>query len=346
MWKALIVLLVAAGCQRSQPAAGRAGAATMDPKAVLARVDGVAITEGDLAPMIKGELIRTENEYLEKVYSTRAGALDQAIAKKLLEKKATSEKLTADELLKRDVFDKIPEPNDESLHALYDRAVAAGEQLPPFEAVKGEIRNFVREQAAQRAVQEYYEGLREGAKVENLLPPLLLPRQDVAAVGQSKGAQGAPITIVEFSDYECPFCGRAEPTIKRILEEYKGKVRLVYRDFPLDGHHAAQKASEAALCASDQGKYWEMHDLLFTNQEALAVPELKQYAGQLGLDQTKFDGCLDSGAKAKEIEESKKAGSEAGVSATPAFFINGRPISGAQPFEAFQKLIDLELKGS
>ncbi len=344
-----IAVAVAAGCQSAKPAAtpqAQGGAAPVDPKTVLARVDGVAITEADLASTIKGDMIRSENEYLEKVYNTRAGALDALIAKMLLEKKAAAEKLTPEELLQRDVFGKVPDPSEEEVQALYGRALAGGQQLPPYEAVRGEIQGFLKEQAAQQAVQAYHEKLREEAKVENMLPPLLLPRQTVAAVGQSKGPQSAPVTIVEFSDFECPYCGRAEPTIRRVLEEYKGKVRLVYRDFPLDGHASAQKASEAALCASDQGKYWEMHELLFANQEALAVPQLKTYAGQLGLDQGKFDGCLDSGAKAKEVADSKQAGAEAGVSATPAFFINGRPISGAQPYDIFKKLIELELKGS
>jgi protein-disulfide isomerase len=123
-------------------------------------------------------------------------------------------------------------------------------------------------------------------------------------------------------------------------------VRLFYRDYPLPFHAQAEKASEAALCAADQNKYWEMHEKLFANQQALGVPQLKEHAKGLGLDQAKFDKCLDGGDKAKEVEVSRKAGEEAGVNGTPHFFINGRPLSGAQPFEEFKKVIDAELAGS
>jgi protein-disulfide isomerase len=175
------------------------------------------------------------------------------------------------------------------------------------------------------------------------LPPLLPPKVEVAAEGPARGEDKAPVTIVEFSDFQCPFCGRAEETVKLVLDKYKGKVRLVYRDYPLPFHNMAQKASEAAHCAGDQGKYWQMHEKLFANQTALAVPQLKDHAKGLGLDASKFDKCLDSGEKTKIVDASKKAGDEAGVNGTPAFFINGRLISGARPFENFKEIIDYEL---
>jgi protein-disulfide isomerase len=165
----------------------------------------------------------------------------------------------------------------------------------------------------------------------------------VAAEGPAMGEEKAPVTIVEFSDYQCPFCSRAEDTVKKVLDSYKGKVRLVFRDYPLPFHPQAQKASEAAHCAGDQGKYWQMHEKLFANQSALGVPQLKDHAKGLGLDAAKFDKCLDSGEKAKIVETSKKAGDEAGVNGTPAFFINGRPLSGAREFEKFKEIIDYEL---
>jgi len=120
-------------------------------------------------------------------------------------------------------------------------------------------------------------------------------------------------------------------------------VKLYYREYPLPFHEHAPKASEAALCAGDQGKYWEMHKKLFDNQRALEISDLKKYAGELGLDQGKFDGCLDSGTKAAEVQASVEAGGKVGVNGTPAFFINGRPLSGAQPYEAIAGVIDYEL---
>ncbi len=159
----------------------------------------------------------------------------------------------------------------------------------------------------------------------------------------SIGPSNASITIIEFSDYQCPFCARAEPTIKQVLEKYKDKVLFVYRDFPLSFHQYAQKAAEASECADEQGKFWQYHDKLFENQGALDADSLKKYAKDLGLDTTKFNACLDSGKMAAEVNADFADGQNAGVSGTPAFYINGIELSGAQPFSEFQKIIDKEL---
>ena len=160
------------------------------------------------------------------------------------------------------------------------------------------------------------------------------------------GEKNAPVTIVEFSDYECPFCSRFyDQTLPQIKSEYvdKGKVKLVYRDFPLSFHPNAQKAAEAAECAGEQGKYFEMHDKLFGQGVAGGVSGFKQYAQEIGLDTKKFNSCLDSGKMASEIQKDFNDGQSYGVQGTPAFFVNGKLISGAQPFTNFQQVIDSEL---
>ena len=171
-----------------------------------------------------------------------------------------------------------------------------------------------------------------------------LPRVEVEAKGPSRGPANAPVTIVEFSDFQCPYCGREVPVIDRILKEYDGKVRLVFRHYPLDFHTFAGKAAEAGACAQDQGKFWELHDKMFSNQGKLAVDDLKGYAKSVGMDASKFDKCLDSGEKKALVEEDMKAGSAAGVNGTPAFFINGVFINGAQPYEQIKQTVDRELK--
>ena len=161
-----------------------------------------------------------------------------------------------------------------------------------------------------------------------------------------KGNANAPVTIVEFSDFECPFCARFySQTMKQLETEYidTGKVKLIYRDFPLGFHQNAQKAAEAGECADDQGKFWEMHDKIFENQPSLSVSSLKQWAGQIGLDTGEFNSCLDSGKHAGEVQDDFKEGASYGVSGTPSFFINGIQLVGAQPFSAFQQIIDSEL---
>ena len=157
------------------------------------------------------------------------------------------------------------------------------------------------------------------------------------------GPEDAQVTIVEFSDFECPFCSRAYETVYEIKEAYEGQVKIVFKNFPLSFHANAQKAAEASECAYDQGKFWEMHDIMFENQDALSVDDLKSYAEELGLDTEAFNECLDSGAKETAVSEDFEAGNEVGVTGTPAFFINGIELVGAQPYEAFQAIIDGEL---
>lgn len=164
--------------------------------------------------------------------------------------------------------------------------------------------------------------------------------------GAVQGDANAPVTIIEFSDYECPFCGRAfQQTYPLIKENYidTGKVRYVFRDFPLSFHPNAQKAAEAARCAGDQDKYWEMHDKLFQNQATLSVDNYKKWARELGLNGATFDSCLSSNKYADEVQADLAYGSSLGVSGTPAFFINGQMVSGAQPYSVFQQTIDAEL---
>lgn len=162
-----------------------------------------------------------------------------------------------------------------------------------------------------------------------------------------KGDKNAPVTIVEFSDYECPFCERFyTQTLPQIEENYikTGKVKLIYRDFPLGFHAQAQKAAEAAECAGEQDKYYEMHNLLFEKGVAGGVSSFKEYAKELKLDATKFDECLDSGKMSSEVQKDAADGGKYGVQGTPAFFINGKLLSGAQPYAIFQQAIEAELK--
>jgi len=160
------------------------------------------------------------------------------------------------------------------------------------------------------------------------------------------GNKDAKVTIVEFSDFECPYCARAyNDALKQVKSEYveKGLVNIVYRDFPLGFHQNAQKAAEAAECAGEQDKYYEMHDQLFENGVEGGVTSFKTYAKNIGLDTTKFNTCLDSGAMEKEVAKDMADGEKAGVRGTPAFFINGKMISGAQPFAVFKEVIDKAL---
>ena len=341
----LLVGMLLAGC--SKPSGAETASAALpgaqDPKAIVARVNGAPITEGELIVEAKPSLAAVEARFAEEVYTQKARALDRLVEKRLLAARAAKEGITVDALLDREVDRKGPDPSEAAIRAVYDQTKAGGRSLPPFPDVKGEIATFLKGQSAQEARQSFAAQLRAEAKVESLLPPLLLPKVTFKEDGPSRGEAGAPVTIVEFSDYECDFCGRAEATVREVLNAYKGKVRLVHQAFPLSIHPRAPKAAEAALCAGEQGRYWEMHDSLMANQGALGVGDLKARARALGIDATRFDSCLDSGRMAAVVESSKKLGEGIGVNSTPSFFVNGRPLSGSQPFERFKELVDHEL---
>ena len=156
------------------------------------------------------------------------------------------------------------------------------------------------------------------------------------------GPENAKVTIEEYSDFECPFCGQVQPTIKQIMEKYP-EVRLVYKHFPLSFHKNSWKAAEASECAAEQGKFWEYNEKLFENHDALYVPMLKDYAKQIGMDAGRFDRCLDSGTMFDKVKTDQQEGLEKGVDGTPGFFVNDRMISGAQPLSVFDAAVRAEL---
>lgn len=176
-------------------------------------------------------------------------------------------------------------------------------------------------------------------------PPAGPPKKVDVGNAPTRGPKNAPITVVLFSDFQCPFCGRVEPSITELEKLYPGKVRVAWKNFPLSFHNNAKPAAEAALAANEQGKFWEMHDILFKNQQALSAADLEKYAKEIGLNMDKFKAAIDSHKFAAQIENETKQGSELGVSGTPAAFVNGQLVSGAQPVDAFKKIVEAELKG-
>src|SRR5215471_17476794 len=161
-----------------------------------------------------------------------------------------------------------------------------------------------------------------------------------------EGPESAQVTIVEFSDFQCPFCGRVVDTVKQIEKAYGKKVRIQFRNNPLPFHDKAQLAAEAAVAAGAQGKFWEMHDKMFANQQKLDRPDLEGYAKEIGLDMTKFKAALDQGTGKAQIQADKALAAQIGASGTPSFFINGRPVRGAVPFDTFKKTIDEEISNA
>jgi len=303
----------------------------------VATVGDRTITRAELEEHVRPKLIEIDNERYEAL---REG-LDELIAEELEKREAKARGISTEELEKQEITDKAPTPSDAEVQKLFDdnKAQLGGQTL---DQVKPRIVEYLKEQQSDTRRQAFIAELKKKYKTTVALRP---PMVYVATAGRPEkgGGAKAPVTIIEFSDYQCPFCKRAEGSVDEVMKTYGDKVRLVFRDLPLPMHPQARPAAEAANCANAQGKFWEYHAKLFANQAALGEDKLKEYAKDLGLDTAKFDECLASKPFKAAIDKDIEDGSKVGVSGTPAFFINGRMLSGAQPFEKFKEVIDDEL---
>jgi protein-disulfide isomerase len=280
----------------------------------------------------------------EQRYEVLDQKLDQMIADKLLAQEAKRRGLSVEDLIKADVLAKAPDIPEAEVVAFINQNRA---RLPKLEEqeLRLKVWDYLRGQKVAEQRQAYVQQLRDKGKVTVLLEEPAGTRVAVSGdQGFVRGAKDAPVTIVEFSDFQCPYCKTANATVKQVLERYPGKVRLVFRDFPLASiHPQAPKAHEAARCAAEQGKFWEYHDLLFDRSPKMTPADLKQYAQELKLESAAFDKCLDSGKHAAAVDKDAQEGAGLGLTGTPSFFINGKQLVGAQPLTAFQKIIDNEL---
>lgn len=321
--------------QMNQPSVPQAAASGGSD--VVAVVNGTNITDAELTEAVKSKLKKLDSE----IFDIKNDGLSDLIEQKLLEAEAKSRGTTVDALLESEVKSKVVNPTDGEIQVFYENVKdRLGDK--PLSEVKDRIVAQLKQMKERSAYQNLMNFLQGKSQVD---VKLQRPRIEVSVDDDpSKGPEDAPITIVEFTEYQCPFCKRARPTVSKILDTYKDKIHYVLRDFPLSFHNQARKACEAASCAGDQGKYWEYSDVLWENQGQQEIPQLKEYAKKVGLNVDKFNKCLDSGKFDAEIEKDINDGSNAGVSGTPAYFINGVFISGAQPFENFKKIIDEELK--
>lgn len=319
-----------------------------NPSQVVATVGGQPITFGKLLAKAHSELQQQQAiydtrrrqldvDYARAQQSTLRAKLDALIDSRLLAMEARAQHTSGLKLL-AGVGD--PAVTDSEVRALYDARRVPG--TPPFEQVKDKIRQGLEQQKAQQALDDYYHTLRVKYGVVDDFEPL---RQQVAAVGPSRGPANAPITVVEFGDYQCPFCHHLEPTLESVLEQYSHQVRFVFRNFPLtDIHPEAMHAAEAAMCADQQGKFWPMHDAIYGDSTPLSDSSLRSLAKQVGLDSQKFEECVRSPVPAKVINADLQAGESLGVEATPTLFIDGRYINGDVPRKQLVSVIEDELK--
>ena len=307
----------------------------------LAEVNGETITATDVERGLGTKLSTLE----EQIYTLKREELESLIAQRLLAQEAARRGMSVTALVDAEVTSKVGLVTEKEVDAFYQ---ANKERLRADEAaVRENIRAHLQQQKLFAQRQRFVNSLRSQSKVVVHLQAPPVTRVAVSTDGAPvRGANDAPVTLVEFSDFHCPFCNRAQSTLKQVLERYPGKVKLVYRDFPLEGlHPQARAAAEAARCANDQGKFWEYHDVLYTTAPRGAPDDLHRYAAQVGLDVPKFDQCVSSGAHRAAVKRDMEEGSRLGVTGTPAFFVNGRPLQGAQPLDAFVRVIEEELRG-
>jgi protein-disulfide isomerase len=315
------------------------------PAAVLAAaetlvvVDGVAITSEEVEKPLASQLSKLE----EQIYNLKRQRVDALINEKLLAKEAARRNISVPALLDAEVTSKVGLVTEQEIEKVYqqNRAQYKGEESNLREQIRGYLQN--QKLAAKR--EEFLKSLRSQANVViNLKPPPVL-RVDVSADGAPfKGSPKAPVTIVEFSDFHCPFCRHVIPTLAQLESKYGDKIKLVFRDFPIESlHPGATKAHEAARCANEQGKFWAYHDKLFAAPPNSSPEVFRGLAKEVGLNTKDFEICVNSGKYEAVIKEDIAEGNRVGITGTPAFFINGRLVSGAQPLEAFARIIDDEL---
>ncbi|HEV2620427.1 MAG TPA: thioredoxin domain-containing protein [Acidobacteriaceae bacterium] len=306
----------------------------------LAIIDGQPVYEDQLPPKEVTQLQRM----MSQVYGVKIRALHETLDQKLIDAAAKKKGVSQDELFKSEVLSKVPEPTDDQVKANYESRQDLKNKS--FDEVKDRVRQDLKNEAIDHQKHIYIEGLWQQAVNNGDLSILLTPPRIEVIPDRSRmrGNPNAPITIVEFSDFSCPFCFKAEAAISAVMAQYPDQVKLSYRDFPLrELHPNAESAAEAARCAGDQGKFWEYHDLLFADQKKQTPEGLMNDARTLKLDEPKFAACLDSGRYKQQIELDVQMGSRAGVEATPGFFINDTFVNGAQPPEVFERIIDKKL---
>lgn len=304
---------------------------------VLAVVNGEQLTSAHIEESLKPLIYSVQ----ERAFQLRKNFVELRINDALLEQEAQKRKITTKALLEAEIAAKWKPITEADARTFYDQNKER--MNGDFAGLKDQIVQYL-EETQRRNLQAAFAGeLRKSATVEVNLRAPETPVLKIATDDQpSKGLPTAPVTIVEFTDFQCPSCAQAQPTLEKLSAEYGDRLRVVVRDFPLEQHEFARKAAEAAEAARAQGKYWEYAALLFANQKALSVDKLKEYATQAGLDRAKFDAMLDSGQYAEKVQRDYQDGVLLGVGSTPTFYVNGR-MSNDRTYEGLKAAIEKAL---
>jgi protein-disulfide isomerase len=305
-----------------------------------AKIGSITITDKELYAGIESELFEAEM----KIFDIKFNKLNAIILERIMKADPKSKGLTNDQYMEKHIASKI-KISKEEINAFVAERKIPKEQLNP--QIMEKIKNFLSIEKKRVAVQSWLGEKTSKSGIEVFFQKPERPTFDVK-VGNapSFGGENAKVTIIEFSDFQCPFCAKGATVLKDLKKKYGKKVKIAFKQYPLPFHSQAKKAAVAALCANEQSVdlFWKLHDNMFENQAALAPAKLKETAAKLGADSTKFNKCLDDNKFIAQVEKDIQEGKDIGVKSTPTFFVNGKLISGAQPLEIFSELIDKELK--
>lgn len=310
--------------------------AAVPTQGVVAYLGDRAITEADLDKMLQSKLLRIrQQEYDIKLEAVRDYAFNLQ-----QEQEATRLGITKEELRTKNVTEKVAEPTKEEVQDIFTRYRS---RLPADdEQARKEITDRLRERNTQMREQAWRDELLTSAKLRVALVP---PRLEIAieANDPAIGSASAPVTLVEFTDFQCPYCGQVQATLQQLRATYGDRLRFVLKQLPLQMHPQARLAAEASLCANDQGKFVEARDWLFGHRNGVTAEALKTWASEAKLDQAAFASCLGEHKHAKTVDDDLAYATGIEVSSTPTFFINGRLFAGARPLDSFKAVIDEEL---
>ena len=312
-----------------------------DLPAVLATVGDQQITLADVRARVGTPLATLETQYQRARSKLVDSTLQLMLNEKIIQLEAAKTGKTAEELLAAEVGGSL-EPGDVEIAAWYeDNQLRLGGRS--LESIRPQIAEYIRVQRRRDAAQKLEQRLSKDLNVTVNFEPYQLVLDNEGA--PTLGKEGAPVQVVEFSDFQCPFCQRFAPTLKRLAQEFGDRVHIVYRQYPIPSLHPnAIKAAEASLCANEQGKFWELHDVMFAEQERLDVTDLKEKAGRLGMNRKAFDSCLDSGRYVERVQKDMQEGLRIGITGTPAVFVNGNALDGgAVPYETVTAAVQREL---
>lgn len=331
----VIALLTACSTNAQQPRQPRQGD-------VVATVGTSTITLDEVDARALQEPVTSFGgaKLVQALYMARRATIEEIVANRLLDAEAKARGIDRATLVEREIASKAPAPTEAEVAAWY-QANPARVNGATLDQVRAPIRSLLIQQRMDAARATLVESLKTKTTVTISLEP---PRVEVTDGGRpARGSSQASVEVIEFSDFQCPFCQRANPTVQQVLKTYGDRIKFVYRHYPLPNHPNARPAAEASACAEAQGRFWDYHDRLFADPTKLTDADLKAHAEAVGLDMPKFNACFDNRQQKAGIDADIAAADAVGVTGTPAFFINGRAIDGAQPFDAFKRVIDEEL---